>query len=176
MHEQHWVQYLPPSGSEHPSSEEMTNLLSVGWFVGDLYRRAYAAHGERIYTNLAVPRWVGGRRASGTTHITITPPLFALKPRPIDEANNEMRRTFPVIFHTPGFEPGFTKVMLLEFGAIGSRWFVPMACSPEARRQAMQYLASAPLFLSTSNSIIRDSYHAKCGFPFAKTIRKARKL
>ncbi|CCW64901.1 unnamed protein product [Phytomonas sp. EM1] len=176
LHDEHWVKYLPVDKSENPHTQRMTNFVSIGRFVGDLYKRAYAAHGEGIYTRLAVPMWVEGKRASGAARIALTPPLLALKPRPIDMTNNTTHNVFPVIFHSAGTGKGAAKVKRMEYGAISARWLVPMAHDTKAKRQAMEYLASVPLFLSTNNSIIRDSYHAKCGFPFERTIEKLKGL
>lgn len=172
MHDAHWTKYLSGSKPERSHWHGITDFRQIGQFVDGLYRRAYATHGDKIYTTLAVPRWVGGRRASGVTHITLTPPLMSLKLRPIDTLNHKTRRTFPCIYHAAGQHPGHTKISQMELVAIGARWFVPMVYNETAKRQAMEYLASAPLLLSTNNAIIRDSYYTKCGFPFGSTIRR----
>ncbi|CCW63175.1 unnamed protein product [Phytomonas sp. EM1] len=176
LHDENWTKYLPLGGLEHPHSQEITSFRSVGHFVVDLYQRAYAAHGNGIYTRLAVPRWVGGKRAAGTTHITLTPPLFAMKLRPIDTVGHTTRHVFPVLFHATDLEGGYPKIMKLEYASIGAPWLVPMLYDVRIKQQTMEYLASTPLILSTQNSIIRDSYHAKCGFPFGRIIRRTKGL
>ncbi|CCW69659.1 unnamed protein product [Phytomonas sp. Hart1] len=107
------------------------------------------------------------------TFISLTPPLLATDPKPIDLSNNNVRRTFPVIYHAAGVEAGYTKVGKLEHGAVGAQWFVPMVHNPTIEKETMEYLASMLLVLSTYNSIILDYYHAKCGFPFRGTIERA---
>ena len=154
----------------------MAGIVPVGQFVSGLYRRAYAAHGEEMFTQLAVPRWVGGRRTYETTSITLTPPLFSSKLRPIDTINNTTRHTFPMLLHAADLEWGLTKVMKLEYASIGAPWFVPMVYSLKARQQAREYLESVPLFLATNDHIIRESYHSKCGFPFTRVIKQAREF
>ncbi|CCW65041.1 unnamed protein product [Phytomonas sp. EM1] len=176
MHDEHWAKYLPADGLKHSHSNEVTVLWHIGLFVGRLYRRAYAAHGDGIFTKLALPRWDGGRRVSGEFHIALTPPLWAIKLRPIDTVGNTTRHSYPLVFHAADDSIGYAKLVDMDNGAVGARWSVPMARNPEARRQAMEYLASVPLFLSTSNSIIRDSYHAKCVFPFDRMIETVQYL
>ncbi|CCW72220.1 unnamed protein product [Phytomonas sp. Hart1] len=173
MYDRHWTRHLPLDKIGHPHSEKIINFKVVARFVSDLYKRAYAAHGEEIYTRLAVPKWVDGKRTSEKIFISLTPPLLATELRSIDEINNEVRRTFPVNYHAAGTETGYTKVGKLEHGAVGAQWFVPMVHNPNIERETMEYLASMPLFLSTHNSIIQDSYDAKCGFPFRRTIKRA---
>ncbi|CCW65837.1 unnamed protein product [Phytomonas sp. EM1] len=176
MNDERWTKYLPVGGPEHPHSQELTDVLNVSRFVSYLYQRAYAAHGDEIYTSLTVPRWDKGKRASRADHITLTPPLLALKQRPIDTVNNKVRRAFPVIFHTSNLELGHTKVTKMEYAAVGAPWLVPIAHNRKAKREIWKYLASAPLFLSTNKTIIQDSYHARCGFPFERTIEKMKYL
>ncbi|CCW64509.1 unnamed protein product [Phytomonas sp. EM1] len=173
---EHWMKYLPRAGSEHSHSHNMTDFWDLASFTDSLYRRAYAAHGEAIFTRLAVPRWVGGKRATNKTHITLTPPLWAIKLRPINTVNHTTCNSYPAICHTPGIVKGYTKLMQMENGAVVARWFLPIVHNRMAKCQAMEYLASVPLFLSTKNSIIRDSYDAQCGFPFERTVRKVRDL
>ncbi|CCW67831.1 unnamed protein product [Phytomonas sp. Hart1] len=173
MYDKNWVKHLPLDEIEHPHSEKIIDFKVVARFVIDLYKRAYAAQGEEIYTRLAVPKWVDGKRTSAMTFISLTPPLLATDPNPIDVSNNNVRRTFPVIYHAAGVEAGYTKVGKLEHGAVGAQWFVPMVHNPSIERETMEYLASMPLLLSTHNSIIQDSYDAKCGFPFRGTIERA---
>ncbi|CCW66742.1 unnamed protein product [Phytomonas sp. Hart1] len=176
MHDRHWGKYLPLYGIGHPHSQKIINIEVIFQFVSDLYKRAYAAHGEEIYTKLAVPKWVAGKRTSAMTSISLTPPLLATNLNPIDAINNDVRRTFPVIYHAAGDEPGLTKVAKLEYGAVGAQWLVPMVHNPKIEKEIMEYLTSMPLFLSTNNSIIQDSYHNKCGFPFKKTLKKVKNL
>ncbi|CCW70125.1 unnamed protein product [Phytomonas sp. Hart1] len=173
MHDKHWAKYLPLYEIGHPHSEKINDFKVVAQFVSNLYKRAYAAHGGEIYTRLAVPKWVDGKKTYTETFISLTPPLLATELRSIDVSNNNVRRTFPVIYHAAGVEAGYTKVGKLEHGAVGAQWLVPMVHNPKMEKNTMEYLASMPLFLSTHNFIIRDSYHAKCGFPFRGTIERA---
>ncbi|CCW65848.1 unnamed protein product [Phytomonas sp. EM1] len=174
LHDENWREYLRVYGLGLTHSQELTDLKGMKRFVDDLYKRAYTAHGENIYTRLAVPRWVGGKTATRETRITLTPPLLALKPKLIDTVNNNaICRTFPVVYHIADLEQNFTKVQKMGLTSFGLRWFVPIVHDPKAKLRAMQYLASAPWFLSTHNAIIKGFYHAKCGFPFEKAIQQA---
>ncbi|CCW67252.1 unnamed protein product [Phytomonas sp. Hart1] len=173
MHNEHWAKYLPLNRLKYSHTQDMTNIVSETRFVNDLYWRTYAAHGKKVYTNRAMPKWVGIK--TNRLNVTLAPPLFALRPRPIDVVSNEVRRTFPIIFHAPGVKPGFSKVSLLERGAISAQWLVPMVYDSKEKRHGMEHLASAPLFLSTNSSIIRYSYSAKCGFPYEETIANIKK-
>ncbi|CCW65366.1 unnamed protein product [Phytomonas sp. EM1] len=171
LHDEQWAKYLPLDGSKHPHSRSITRLRTMTRFVHSLYKRAYAAHGQGIYARRAVPRWIGGKRASKTTHITFTPPLLTLKQTSIDTSSNK-GRTYPAIFHSGGLEKAQRRESETKTAVISTQWFLPMVYDPKAKRQAWKYLASAPLFLSTHSSIIRDSYYAKCGFPFEGMIKK----
>ncbi|CCW70828.1 unnamed protein product [Phytomonas sp. Hart1] len=173
LQDKYWVKYLPQDEIGQTHSEMINDINVAIRFVSDLYKRAYAAHGEEIYTRLAVPKWVNGKRTSGKTFISLTPPLLATELRSIDVSNNNVRRTFPVIYHAAGTEAGYTKVGKLEHGAVGAPWLVPMVHNPKIEKQSMEYLVSIPLFLSTHNFIIRDCFYTKCGFPFKRTIEKA---
>ncbi|CCW70774.1 unnamed protein product [Phytomonas sp. Hart1] len=172
MHDKDWAKYLPQYGIGHTHSQKINDFKAVIRFVSDLYKRAYAAHGKEIYTRLAVPRWVNGKRTSTKTFIKLTPPLLATNPNHIDGSSNNARRTFPVIYHAAGDEVDYTKVEKMEYGAIGAQWLVPMVYNPQVEKETIKYLASMPLLLSTHNSIIQDSYDAKCGFPFRGTIEE----
>ncbi|CCW65902.1 unnamed protein product [Phytomonas sp. EM1] len=171
----HWAKYLPLDAIARQHSHDTSSFKAMIQFVNDLNKRAYAAYGERIYTRLAVPRWSGRKTTSKGTFIVLTPPLLALKPRSTDTASKE-GRTYPAIFETAGLAKYLTKVKQMESGAVTARWLVPMVHDPTAKNQTMVYLKSVPLFLSTSNSITWDSYHAKCGFPFEGAIKKAKDI
>ncbi|CCW72163.1 unnamed protein product [Phytomonas sp. Hart1] len=176
IHDELWAKYLPSGKIKHPHSHEMNGVKSVGRFVADLYKRAYAAHGKEIYTRLAVPKWVDEKKTSETTFISLTPPLFASKLRPIDTVHNTMRHTFPVILHASDLEYGYTKVKKLEYASVGAPWFMPMVYDAEVLQQNEKYLESLPLLLSTDKDILKTSYQAHCGFPFKKIINKVQNI
>ncbi|CCW71423.1 unnamed protein product [Phytomonas sp. Hart1] len=73
-------------------------------------------------------------------------PLLATDFRPMDEINNDVRRTFPVIFHAAGHGVGLTKLGKLGNGALGAQWLVPMPKNPNLERKTMEYLASILFF------------------------------
>ncbi|CCW72218.1 unnamed protein product [Phytomonas sp. Hart1] len=176
IHDELWAKYLPSDGIEHPHSHEIDGIENVGRFAEDLYKRAYASHGKEIYTRLAVPKWVDGKRTSETTFISLTPPLFASKLRPIDTVNDTTRHTFPVILHASDLEYGYTKVKKLEYASVGAPWFMPMVYDAEILQQNEKYLESIPLFLSTDNNILKTSYNSNCSFPFERIIKKVQNL
>ncbi|CCW69665.1 unnamed protein product [Phytomonas sp. Hart1] len=176
IHDELWAKYLPSDGLEHPHSHEIDGIDNVGLFVADLYKRAYVAHGTKIYTKLAVPKWIDGKRTSEKIFISLTPPLFASKLRPIDTFNNTTRHTFPVILHASDLENGYTKVKKLEYASVGAPWFMPMVYDAEVLEQNEKRLESLPLFLSTDRNILQTSYHANCGFPFERIIKKVQNI
>ncbi|CCW72338.1 unnamed protein product [Phytomonas sp. Hart1] len=176
IHDELWAKYLLSDRLEHPHSHEMDGIKNVGRFVAGLYKRAYAAHGKEIYTRLAVPKWVDEKKTSETTFISLTPPLFASKLRPIDTVNDMTRHTFPVILHASDLEYGYTKVKKLEYASVGAPWFMPMVYDAEILQQNEKYLESLPLFLSTDKDILKTSYNSNCGFPFEGIIKKVQNI
>ncbi|CCW60551.1 unnamed protein product [Phytomonas sp. EM1] len=144
LHDELWAEYLPSGGPEYRHSHSLTNARGYAQFVGKLYKRAYAAHGENIYTKLAVPRRDKIRGTFCMNHILLTPPLLAHKLVLNDTDQNIGRRVFPLIAHFAGSKD--KKAYEMGIGSTYMRWFLPMIYNSDARRCAMKYLFSCDFF------------------------------
>ncbi|CCW67842.1 unnamed protein product [Phytomonas sp. Hart1] len=174
LHNEHWVKHLSPDdGPMPPYSRNFTDFISMSQYVAGLYNQAYTVSGGAIFINHTVPMMVNAKRVENDViYLILTPPLLALKLRPIDTMNNTIRRTFPVVIHTGNLESRFLTLKRLKHASVGLGWFTAMVHNSCIHFHAMEHLASLPLFIYERDNIIRKSYFSQCHLPFEETIEK----